>query len=82
MKLLIILILFCSCSKGWEDIEIEQVPPKMVRVSERYTFEWKLEKTVKQEVYYNLELLKYRDTTIFPRTCPDPHIEIRYYKIL
>jgi len=70
----------CSCSKGWEDIEVIPKQNKMYRVSKWYELNWKFRDSSFVEVAYNSALLKYRDTTIFPITCPLSGIEVRYYK--
>lgn len=70
----------CSCTKGWEDIETMPKPQRMIRVSKWFELNWKFRDSSFVEVAYNPDLVGYRDTTIFPITCPLSGIEVRYYK--
>lgn len=80
MKLIIIILIFCSCKKDWENIETMPKEPKMIRVSKWHDMNWKFRDSSFVEVAYNPDLVGYSDTTIFPITCPLSGIEVRYYK--
>ena len=45
-----IIATLCSCSKGWEDIQIPEQPKKVFIISKRFTDEWIYLKTVTHEI--------------------------------
>jgi hypothetical protein len=83
-----IIASLCSCSKGWEDIQIPEQPKKVFIISKRFTAEWIYLRTVTQEIkgvdwqpYYNQKPDTLISTCSIDKRDSLFKIEIRSYDI-